>query len=57
MEKRLISIKELADYAGVGKSRAYELAEISGAQIRYGNRILVDRVRLDRFLDTAEKIG
>lgn len=57
MEKRLISIKELADYAGVGKTRAYELAEISGAQIRYGNRILVDRVRLDRFLDTAEKIG
>lgn len=54
MEKRLLTIKELREYTGVGKNRAYRLAEESGARIPIGKKIYIDRLRLDRFLDQLQ---
>lgn len=50
-EKKLITIQELQVYASIGKNRAYQLARDSGAIVRNGSRVLVNRTRLDEYLD------
>ena len=52
MESRLLSLKEFANYAGkISRNSARKLAGISGAEVQYGRRVLVDRLRFDEWVD------
>ena len=49
---RLISVKEAADYMGVGYNTARHVCEECGAILHIGYRVLVDLHVLDKYLDT-----
>ncbi len=50
-QKRLLDIKEFQRYTSLGKNRAAELARESGAALRFGRRVLIDRVKFDAWCD------
>lgn len=50
-DKRLLSIDEFCVYASIGICKARELAETTGAVFKVGKRVLVDRVKFDRWCD------
>lgn len=50
-DKRLLSMDEFCIYAGLGASIARNVAETTGALFRVGRRVLVDRVKFDRYCD------
>ena len=51
MEKKTLSIKEMADYLGISRSLAYKLANDGEIPvIRLGSRWVVPKERLDHFL-------
>ncbi len=50
-EKRCLTIKEFQIYFSIGRNNALKLARQSGAVIRIGKKMLVDRVAFDRWLD------
>jgi hypothetical protein len=50
-DKRLMSMDEFAVYTSMGLNKTRELAEVSGALFKAGKRILVDRVKFDRWCD------
>jgi hypothetical protein len=50
-DKRLLSIDEFCIYASIGICKARELAETTGALFKVGKRVLVDRVKFDRWCD------
>ena len=50
-QKRLLDIKEYQWYTSLGKNRATELAKESGAALRFGRRVLIDRVKFDAWCD------
>ena len=55
MEGRFLNIPEFQRYAGgIGRNKAYELAKISGARIRYGRRVVVDKTAFDRWVETQK---
>lgn len=48
MDKRLLSVKELAEYLGIGETKARELIRgHNGFGIQIGNRWYADKQRLD----------
>lgn len=52
MEKKLLSIKEVSLYIGVGKTKARELVRNhNGFGIRIGNRWYADKSKLDKWID------
>ena len=51
MQKRLLSVREFQVYASVGRNTAYRVIRISGSGIRIGRRLLVDRVKFDRWCE------
>ncbi len=52
MEGRFLNIPDFQHYAGgIGRNKAYELAKQSGARVRYGRRIVVDRVAFDKWAE------
>lgn len=50
-DKRLLSMEEFVIYTSMGTNKARELAESSGALFRAGKRLLIDRVKFDRWCD------
>ena len=50
-EKRLLAIPEFQLYASLGRNNALKLAKESGAEMRIGRRLLVDRVKFDNWCD------
>lgn len=50
-EKRFLDIAEFQAYTSLGRSRAAQLAREAGVTLRYGRRILIDRVRFDKWCD------
>ena len=50
-DKRLLSIDEFCIYASIGICKARELAETTGSLFKVGKRVLVDRVKFDRWCD------
>lgn len=50
-EQRLLSLKDFCKYTSLGKDKAAELARVSGAVFNVDRRILVDRVKFDRWCD------
>lgn len=49
--KRMLSRTEAMTYCGLGKTKLQELAEEAGAVVKYGKRVLFDKVKLDAALD------
>lgn len=50
-ESRLIDTEELRAYTNLGRNNAMKLGEEIGAKVKYGKRVLWDRVKLDRYFD------
>lgn len=51
MQPRLINLKLLMSYVGLGEKRAAQLGREAGAVVRYGSRVLYDRERIDQYID------
>lgn len=54
--KRFVSLREFADYAGIGKSSAKKAAVAIGAEKRIGGRCVYDLRALDAYFETADEI-
>lgn len=50
-EKRLLAIPEFQLYASIGRNSALRLAHESGAAMRIGRCLLIDRVKFDAWCD------
>ncbi len=55
-DKRLLSIEEFCIYAGIGQNTARIVAETTGSSFRIRRRVLVDRVKFDRFCDENSEV-
>ena len=55
-DKRLLDIEEFSIYASLGVVKAREVAEITGSLFRAGRKVLVDRVKFDRWCDEHDEI-
>lgn len=47
-EKRLLNIKEVCSYIGVGQTQARRYMEEIGATKRFGRRVLFDKQTIDK---------
>lgn len=54
IEPRLLSMKELTIYTGLGKTKAREWAESIGAVKKIGTRALYDKQVIDAALDAQK---
>lgn len=50
-EKRLLSVIEFSEYAGVGRNSALEFIKDNHIDVRIGRRLLADRVQFDLWCD------
>ncbi len=51
--KKLLNIKELSAYLGIGQTKARELVRgHNGFGLKIGNRWYADRSKLDKWIDT-----
>ena len=55
-DKRLLNMDEFCIYAGLGANTARIIAEPTGALFRVGHRVLVDRVKFDKYCDENNEI-
>lgn len=49
--KRMLNINEFAHYSGLGICKARKLARESGAEFKFGGRLLIDKKRFDEWCD------
>ena len=49
---RLLSIKQLQAYTGLGRQSADRLGQAAGAKVRQGKRVLYDLRRVDQHINT-----
>lgn len=52
--KRMLSIKEAATYIGLGINSTRTLISDIGAAIAVGKRVVVDRYKLDEFIENTQ---
>ena len=51
--KKLLTLKEVCDYLGIGQTKAGELVRgHNGFGVQIGNRWYADKSKLDRWIDT-----
>ena len=55
-DKRLLSLDEFCIYAGIGLSAARNVAEATGASFKVGRRVLVDRIKFDKYCDENTEV-
>lgn len=55
IQPRLIDLKMLRAYTGLGEKRAAQLGREARAVIRYGTRVLYDREAVDRYIDSLKE--
>lgn len=55
MQPRLIGLKALQSYVGLGEKNAAQLGREAGAVVRYGARVLYDRTEIDRYIDQMKE--
>ena len=52
MDKKLLTIKEICEYLGIGETKARELVRgHNGFGVRIGNRWYADKKQLDRWIE------
>ena len=55
-EKKLLTIKEICAYLGIGQTKARELVRgHNGFGVQIGNRWYADRLKLDKWLDRESR--
>lgn len=53
IDKKLLTLKEVCDYLGIGQTKARELVRgHNGFGVQIGNRWYADKSKLDRWIDT-----
>ena len=55
MQPRLIGLKALQSYVGLGEKNAARFGREAGAVVRYGTRVLYDRTEIDRYIDQVKE--
>lgn len=55
MQPRLIGLKALQSYVGLGEKNAARFGREAGAVVRYGTRVLYDRETIDRYIDSLKE--
>lgn len=56
MDKRLLNVKETAEYLGIGLTKCRELLRgRNGIAIQIGNRWYADKVALDKWLERNKR--
>lgn len=50
-EKRMLNIKEVCTYTGIGQTRARQYMDEIGATKRFGRRVLFDKTVIDAALN------
>lgn len=57
MEKRLLTIQEICEYTGWGKTKVREILKRADSDftIRMGNRLYADKALFDKYLDKCAK--
>ena len=55
MQPRLIDLKTLHSYVGLGEKNAARFGREAGAVVRYGTRVLYDRETIDRYIDSLKE--
>ena len=57
MEKVLLTLKEVCDYTGLGKTKVREILkrEDSPFTVRIGNRLYANKELLDKYLEKCAK--
>jgi hypothetical protein len=55
-EGRLMDTDQLRAYTNLGRNSAMKLGEEIGAKVRVGNRVLWDRVKVDKYLDALTEV-
>lgn len=54
--KKLLSIKEICEYLGIGQTKARELVRgHNGFGVQIGNRWYADKFKLDKWLDKESR--
>lgn len=48
---RLMTVVELQDYCKIGRNSALKLARMSEARVKIGRRLLIDKSRIDEWID------
>lgn len=58
MDKIFMSLKEVCEYTGWGKTRVRELLRrpSSTFTVRFGNRLYVDKKKFDAYLEKCERL-
>jgi hypothetical protein len=51
-QSRLMDTEELRAYTNLGRNKAMELGDEIGARVKIGKRVLWDRVKIDKYLDS-----
>lgn len=52
VEARMLNTKELQSYIGLGRNNAMKLGEEAGAKVKLGKRVLWDKRKIDKYVDT-----
>lgn len=52
MSPRLFDTNELTAYVGLGRNTAISLGDRIGARVQIGKRVLWDKTKVDRYLDS-----
>ncbi|MDD6073048.1 MAG: DUF6462 family protein [Clostridium sp.] len=56
MENRLINVKEFQKYAGgIGRNSALRLAREAEARVKIGRRLLIDRLKFEKWVNENAK--
>ncbi len=55
-DKRLLNMDEFRIYAGLGSNVARNVAEKTGALFKVGRRVLVDKVKFDKYCDENSEV-
>ena len=55
--RRLVGVQDLADYLGLGRSKATQIGKEAQAQCKLGSRVLYDLERVDAFIDAQLAAG
>lgn len=51
-QSRLMDTEELRAYTNLGRNKAMELGDEIGARVKIGKRVLWDRAKIDKYLDS-----
>ena len=55
-QRALIDMRECGEYLGVGWQKARKISDEIGATRRVGGRVLIDRRKIDKWIETLGKV-